>query len=49
VGWHIIDSLELSLAGYNLLHRYHLEANDPSTYAPRYIDRTFFVNLHQSF
>ncbi|HEY2070646.1 MAG TPA: TonB-dependent receptor [Rhizomicrobium sp.] len=49
IGWHITDTTELSLSGYNLLHRHHLEANDPSTYAPRYIDRTYFVNLRQSF
>jgi iron complex outermembrane receptor protein len=49
LGWHVTDTLELSLAGYNLLHGKHLEVNDPSTYPVRYIDRSFFVNLSKSF
>ncbi len=48
IGWHVTDSLELSLAGYNLLHGKHLEVYDPSTYPVRYIDRSFFVNLSKS-
>ena len=49
VGWHVTDTLDLSLSGYNLLHHRHLEFNDPSTYPPRDIERTFFVNLSKSF
>ncbi len=49
VGWRVTDSLELSLAGYNLLHARHLEANDPSTYPEQSIERSFLVTLRKSF
>jgi iron complex outermembrane receptor protein len=48
-GWHATESLELTLDAFNLLHQRHLEANDPSTYAPQYIPRAFMLNLRKSF
>jgi iron complex outermembrane receptor protein len=49
IGWHATDDVELSLDGFNLLHQNHLEANDPSTYLPQYIPRSFMLNLRKSF
>jgi iron complex outermembrane receptor protein len=49
LGWHVIEGLDLSLEGFNLLHQSHLEANDPSTYSPQYVPRSFMLNLRKSF
>jgi iron complex outermembrane receptor protein len=48
IGWRVTPTSELSLQGLNLLHQRHLEANDPSTYAPQYIPRAFMLNLRQT-
>jgi iron complex outermembrane receptor protein len=48
VGWHVTQTTEISLEGFNLLHARHLEANDPSNYAPQYVPRAFMLNLRQS-
>jgi iron complex outermembrane receptor protein len=48
IGWRVTPTSELSLQGFNLLHQRHLEANDPSTYAPQYIPRAFMLNLRQT-
>jgi iron complex outermembrane receptor protein len=48
IGWRVTPTTELSLQGFNLLHQRHLEANDPSTYAPQYIPRAFMLNLRQT-
>ncbi len=45
IGWHVLQSLELSVDGYNLLHDRHLEVYDPSSYAPRDIGRSVLVSL----
>jgi len=47
-GWHATKTTEISLEGFNLLHARHLEANDPSAYAPQYVPRTFLLNLRQN-
>ncbi|HEY5347360.1 MAG TPA: TonB-dependent receptor [Rhizomicrobium sp.] len=49
IGWQLLPSLALSLNGYNLLHARHLEVNDPSTYPPQYIERSFLLSLRKSF
>jgi iron complex outermembrane receptor protein len=48
VAWHFAKT-EIALSGMNLLHSRHLEANDPSTYAPQYIPRTVILSLQQHF
>jgi len=48
IGWHMTLVTDISLEGFNLLHQRHLEANDPSTYAPQYVPRAFMLNLRQS-
>jgi outer membrane receptor for monomeric catechols len=48
IGWHMTRATDISLEGFNLLHQRHLEANDPSTYAPQYVPRAFMLNLRQS-
>ena len=48
LGWHMTPTTDISLEGFNLLHQRHLEANDPSTYAPQYVPRAFMLNLRQS-
>lgn len=48
IGWHMMPGTDISLEGFNLLHQRHLEANDPSTYAPQYVPRAFMLNLRQS-
>lgn len=48
-GWRLTGSTELSLEGFNLLHQHHLEAYDPSTFAPQYVPRSFLLNIRQSF
>ena len=48
LGWRATRTTEVSLEGFNLLHPRHLEANDPSNYAPQYIPRAFMLNLRQS-
>jgi iron complex outermembrane receptor protein len=48
VGWNATPTTEISLEGFNLLHQRHLEANDPSTYLPQYIPRSFMLNVRQS-
>ena len=48
IGWHMTSATDISLEGFNLLHQRHLEANDPSTYAPQYVPRAFMLNLRQS-
>jgi iron complex outermembrane receptor protein len=45
IGWHILNSLEISLDGYNLLHNHHVEVNDTSSYPERAIQRSVFVNI----
>ena len=45
VGYHITSALDLSLSGFNLLHKSHLEAIDPSTAPVTAIPRTVFVTL----
>jgi iron complex outermembrane receptor protein len=49
LGWHVTEKTELAFSVLNLLHDRHLEANDPSTYAPQYVPRSFVLNLRQSF
>ncbi len=49
VGWRMTENFELSLEAFNLLHQNHLEANDPSTYLPQYVPRSFLLNLRKSF
>jgi iron complex outermembrane receptor protein len=49
LGWHIFPGTELNFSGFNLLHDRHLEANDPSTYSPQYVARSFVFSLRQSF
>lgn len=49
IGWHVTDTTEISLIGFNLLHQNHLEANDPSSSRPQYVPRSFMLNLRQSF
>jgi iron complex outermembrane receptor protein len=49
IGWHIFPSTELDFSGLNLLEDRHLEANDPSSYAPQYVSRSFVLSLRQSF
>ena len=49
VGWHIFPSTEIDFSGLNLLHERHLEANDPSSFAPQYVPRSFVISLRQSF
>jgi iron complex outermembrane recepter protein len=45
IGWRVMDSLEISIDGYNLLHGRHLEVYDPSSYDPHYIERSVFLNI----
>ncbi|MBV9062171.1 MAG: TonB-dependent receptor [Alphaproteobacteria bacterium] len=45
IGWHFAPNFVLSVEGLNLLHNRHIEFNDPASYPPRYIKRSFFVNL----
>ncbi|MES2253955.1 MAG: TonB-dependent receptor [Pseudomonadota bacterium] len=49
IGWHVAENTELAFSILNLLHDRHLEAYDPSTYAPQYVPRSFILNLRQSF
>jgi hypothetical protein len=49
IGWHVFPSTELDFSGTDLLHERHLEANDPSTYAPQYVPRSLVFSLRQSF
>ena len=49
VGWNFSEGMTLSLIGQNLFHQYHQEVNDPSAYPPRYIARSFMLNLRKSF
>jgi iron complex outermembrane receptor protein len=49
IGWHITNSTDISFSVLNLFHNRHLEANDPSTYSPQYVPRSFIINLRQSF
>jgi len=49
IGWHVTENTELAFSILNLLHDRHLEARDPSTYAPQYVPRSFILNLRQSF
>jgi iron complex outermembrane receptor protein len=49
LGWRMTDDIELSVAALNLLHDRHMEANDPSTLAPREIGRTAYVSLRWGF
>jgi iron complex outermembrane receptor protein len=49
IGWRVTDQVELALEGMNLLHDRHLEANDPSTLAPRQIGRSVYVSLTWGF
>ena len=49
IGWHVMPGTELAFSGLNLLHDRHLEANDPSTFAPQYVPRSFVLSLRQSF
>lgn len=48
VGWKFSDDMEVSLIGANLLHQNHLEVNDPSSYLPQYVPRSFLLNLRKS-
>lgn len=45
IGYRISNSLDLSLAGFNLLHDSHLESIDPSTAPVTAIPRTVFLTL----
>ena len=49
LGWRVSPQTEIGFNALNLLHDRHLEANDPSTYAPQYVGRSFLLNLRQSF
>ncbi len=49
IGWHVTPSTEVDFSGTNLLHDRHIEANDPSTYQPQYVGRSFVFMLRQSF
>jgi iron complex outermembrane receptor protein len=49
IGWHITPSTELDFSGLNLLHDRHLEANDPITFAPQYVGRSYVFSLRQGF
>ncbi|MDB5423092.1 MAG: TonB-dependent receptor [Phenylobacterium sp.] len=45
IGYRLTDTLEVSLAGANLLHANHLESIDPSTAPVTRIPRTVFLTL----
>jgi iron complex outermembrane receptor protein len=49
IGWHITPNTELDFSGLNLLHDRHLEANDPITFAPQYVGRSYVFSLRQGF
>lgn len=49
IGWHVLPATEIDFNGLNLLHDRHLEVNDPSSFAPQYVPRSFVVSLRQSF
>ena len=45
IGWRVTDSMELSLAGFNLLHEDHLEIIDPPSNPATLIPRGVFLTL----
>jgi iron complex outermembrane receptor protein len=49
LGWRVTPETEIAFNALNLLHDRHLEANDPSTFAPQYVGRSFIMYLRQSF
>ncbi len=50
LGWHVTSNTELDFSALNLLHDRHLEARDPTTYAPQYVGgRSFVFSLRQAF
>jgi iron complex outermembrane receptor protein len=49
LGWRVTPATEIAFNALNLLHDRHLEAHDPSTYAPQYVGRSFIMYLRQSF
>ena len=49
LGWRVSPATEIAFNALNLLHDRHLEAKDPSTYAPQYVGRSFIMYLRQSF
>jgi iron complex outermembrane receptor protein len=44
-GWRLTDTVELSLAGFNLLHEDHLESSDPPNNPATLIPRGIFLTL----
>jgi iron complex outermembrane receptor protein len=49
IAWRVTPSTVISVSGFNLLHDRHVEANDPSTFAPQFVPRTVLLNVRQSF
>ena len=49
LGWRVSTDTEIAFNALNLLHDRHLEANDPSTFAPQYVGRSFVMYVRQSF
>ncbi len=49
LGWRVGPKTEIAFNALNLLNERHLEAWDPSTYAPQYVGRAFLLYLRQSF
>jgi iron complex outermembrane receptor protein len=49
LGWRVTDKVDVSLAGFNLLHSRHIEAFDPTSLPPRFISRSFYLDLRAEF
>ena len=49
LGWRVTDKVELSLDGFNLLHARHIEAFDPTSLPPRFISRSFYLDMRAKF
>ena len=49
LAWKVTDRLELSVAGFNLLHDRHLEIDDTSTAPLRFVPRSIYAGLRWGF
>jgi iron complex outermembrane receptor protein len=49
IGWKVMETTTIELAAFNILHASHLEVNDPSSFTPHKIPRSFALSLRQQF
>jgi iron complex outermembrane receptor protein len=49
LAWRVSDSIELALAGFNLLHAHHLEYEEAGTTTGNEVDRSFLIETKLRF